>query len=251
MTLGFSRDDAGKFIKAYIEKKIFKEDPFVTLDQVGVGQLMKIAVEKGRKVKKDMKMGICGEHGGDPCIREILPSRGPNLRLLLLRSACPSRAVSGRAGGHRRQIEVDLQPKINVVGAGFHPRGHWRGPNHKRAGISGRGPALFCFQSSSPAASGGGPSHLRHPLRGHWGRGSTQSHPSPGRGSRGAFVCPLRCGLSYPKPGSPPSKTAVGQRGTAGLELNTCLSRLTEPKATSGPNEIWRRLQWNHCFPSV
>src|SRR5258706_8462459 len=51
MTLGFSRDDAGKFIKAYLEKKIFKDDPFQTLDQVGVGQLMKIAVEKGRKVK--------------------------------------------------------------------------------------------------------------------------------------------------------------------------------------------------------
>ncbi len=66
MTLGFSRDDAGKFIKVYLDKKIFKEDPFQTLDQVGVGQLMKIAVEKGRKVKKDLKLGICGEHGGDP-----------------------------------------------------------------------------------------------------------------------------------------------------------------------------------------
>lgn len=66
MTLGFSRDDAGKFIKAYIEAKIFKEDPFQTLDQVGVGQLMQGAVTKGRKVKKDLKCGICGEHGGDP-----------------------------------------------------------------------------------------------------------------------------------------------------------------------------------------
>jgi pyruvate,orthophosphate dikinase len=66
MTLGFSRDDAGKFIKAYLEKKIFKDDPFQTLDQVGVGQLMKIALEKGRKTKKDLKCGICGEHGGDP-----------------------------------------------------------------------------------------------------------------------------------------------------------------------------------------
>ena len=66
MTLGFSRDDAGKFIKVYLDKKIFKDDPFVTLDQVGVGSLIKIAVEKGRKVKKDLKLGICGEHGGDP-----------------------------------------------------------------------------------------------------------------------------------------------------------------------------------------
>ena len=66
MTLGFSRDDAGKFIKVYLETKIFKEDPFQTLDQVGVGQLMRGAVEKARKVKKDLKCGICGEHGGDP-----------------------------------------------------------------------------------------------------------------------------------------------------------------------------------------
>jgi pyruvate, orthophosphate dikinase len=66
MTLGFSRDDAGKFIKVYLDKKIFKEDPFQTLDQVGVGQLMQTAVQKGRKVKKDLKLGICGEHGGDP-----------------------------------------------------------------------------------------------------------------------------------------------------------------------------------------
>ena len=66
MTLGFSRDDAGKFIKVYLDKKIFKEDPFVTLDQVGVGQLMQGAVQKARKVKKDLKCGICGEHGGDP-----------------------------------------------------------------------------------------------------------------------------------------------------------------------------------------
>jgi len=66
MTLGFSRDDAGKFIKVYLDKKIFKEDPFQTLDQDGVGQLMQSAVHKARKVKKDLKCGICGEHGGDP-----------------------------------------------------------------------------------------------------------------------------------------------------------------------------------------
>ncbi len=65
MALGFSRDDAGKFIKVYLDKKIFKDDPFQTLDQAGVGQLMQGAVAKGRKVKKDLKCGICGEHGGD------------------------------------------------------------------------------------------------------------------------------------------------------------------------------------------
>lgn len=63
---GLSRDDAGKFLPFYIEKGILREDPFITIDQEGVGSLMKIAIEKGRKVKKDLKMGICGEHGGEP-----------------------------------------------------------------------------------------------------------------------------------------------------------------------------------------
>lgn len=66
MGMGFSRDDAGKFIKVYIDKKIFKDDPFQTLDQEGIGELIKIGIEKGRKTKKDLKIGICGEHGGDP-----------------------------------------------------------------------------------------------------------------------------------------------------------------------------------------
>ena len=66
MTFGFSRDDAGKFLKEYDEKGILTEDPFQTLDQTGVGQLIKIAIEKGRKTKPDLKIGICGEHGGDP-----------------------------------------------------------------------------------------------------------------------------------------------------------------------------------------
>ena len=66
MTMGFSRDDAGKFIRVYQDQKILKSDPFQTLDQDGVGQLVEMAVKKGRKVKKDLKVGICGEHGGDP-----------------------------------------------------------------------------------------------------------------------------------------------------------------------------------------
>ena len=66
-TFGFSRDDAeGKFMPTYIEKKIFPESPFIVLDRDGVGELMKIAVEKGRKVKPDLEIGICGEHGGEP-----------------------------------------------------------------------------------------------------------------------------------------------------------------------------------------
>jgi len=66
MTYGFSRDDAGKFLGAYYDKKIFENDPFAKLDQTGVGKLMEMAVELGKKVRPDMHLGICGEHGGDP-----------------------------------------------------------------------------------------------------------------------------------------------------------------------------------------
>ncbi len=66
MTFGFSRDDAGKFLDAYYDAKIFESDPFAKLDQTGVGQLMEMAVEKGKKVRSSLHCGICGEHGGDP-----------------------------------------------------------------------------------------------------------------------------------------------------------------------------------------
>jgi len=66
MTFGYSRDDAGKFLPVYIEKGILKNDPFQVLDQGGVGQLVKMGVDKGRGVKSDLKVGICGEHGGEP-----------------------------------------------------------------------------------------------------------------------------------------------------------------------------------------
>src|SRR4029077_10849475 len=106
MTLGFSRDDAGKFIKVYLDKKIFKDDPFQTLDQVGVGQLMQIAVHKGRQVQKDLKCGICGEHGGDPasvkfCHRINLnyvscsPYRVPIARLAAAQAVIEGKSKSG------------------------------------------------------------------------------------------------------------------------------------------------------------
>jgi pyruvate,orthophosphate dikinase len=75
-TLGFSRDDAGKFTKAYIDKKIFTADPFQTLDQDGVGKLIKMAVGLGRSVKPKLKIGICGEHGGDPASVEFCNGAG-------------------------------------------------------------------------------------------------------------------------------------------------------------------------------
>src|SRR5581483_7388260 len=66
MTFGYSRDDAGKFLVPYLEQKILPTDPFETIDQQGVGQLMKTAVQKAKPVRPDSKLGICGEHGGDP-----------------------------------------------------------------------------------------------------------------------------------------------------------------------------------------
>ena len=65
MTFGYSRDDAGKFIREYLERRILPEDPFETIDRKGVGELMRIAVEKGRKTRPDLSVGICGEHGGE------------------------------------------------------------------------------------------------------------------------------------------------------------------------------------------
>ncbi len=64
--LALSRDDAGKFLPGYVDRKIYKEDPFVSIDQEGVGEMMRMGVERGRKVRKDLELGICGEHGGDP-----------------------------------------------------------------------------------------------------------------------------------------------------------------------------------------
>jgi pyruvate,orthophosphate dikinase len=66
MTYGFSRDDAGKYIKNYLNEKILKEDPFKSVDQNGVGKLMKLSIELGRKTRPGLHVGICGEQGGDP-----------------------------------------------------------------------------------------------------------------------------------------------------------------------------------------
>ncbi len=76
MTFGFSRDDAGKFLGDYYEKKIYESDPFVKLDQVGVGKLVKMAAELGRKTRPDIHLGICGEHGGNPATVEFCHNIG-------------------------------------------------------------------------------------------------------------------------------------------------------------------------------
>ena len=76
MTFGFSRDDAGKFLDSYYKTKIYESDPFAKLDQKGVGQLVKMAVEKGRATRPDIKLGICGEHGGEPSSVEFCHNIG-------------------------------------------------------------------------------------------------------------------------------------------------------------------------------
>jgi len=78
MTYGFSRDDAGKFLDAYYDQKIFENDPFAKLDQVGVGKLMEMAIKLGKAVRPDLHIGICGEHGGDPTSVEFCHKIGLN-----------------------------------------------------------------------------------------------------------------------------------------------------------------------------
>jgi len=78
MTFGFSRDDAGKFLDSYYQAKIYESDPFARLDQTGVGQLVEMAAKKGRAVRSDIKLGICGEHGGDPSSIEFCHKIGLN-----------------------------------------------------------------------------------------------------------------------------------------------------------------------------
>ena len=77
-TFGISRDDSGKFLNDYIDNKIFDVDPFVSIDQNGVGELVEIASTRGRKTNKNIKLGICGEHGGDPKSIEFCSRTGLN-----------------------------------------------------------------------------------------------------------------------------------------------------------------------------
>ena len=102
MTYGFSRDDAGKFLEDYYKKGIFESDPFAHVDQEGVGALMKIAVEKGRSTRPDIKLGICGEHGGDPASVEFCHQLGLTYvscspyRVPLARLAAAQAVVKGK-----------------------------------------------------------------------------------------------------------------------------------------------------------
>ena len=102
MTYGFSRDDAGSFIPLYLEQNILHHDPFSSIDISGVGRLVATAVELGRKTKPDMKMGVCGEHGGDPRSIEFFYKTGLNyvscspFRVPVARLAAAQAAIAAR-----------------------------------------------------------------------------------------------------------------------------------------------------------
>ena len=100
MTFGYSRDDAGKFLKIYKEKGILKTDPFEVLDQKGVGQLVRMGVEKGRSTKPTLKVGICGEHGGEPSSVKFCAKLGMNYV-----SCSPYRVPIARVAAAQAAIE--------------------------------------------------------------------------------------------------------------------------------------------------
>ena len=93
-TFGFSRDDVNKILPTYLEEGILKQDPFAALDREGVGQLVKMATERGRKTRPDLKVGICGEHGGEPSSVEFCHQVGLNYV-----SCSPFRVSNREAGG--------------------------------------------------------------------------------------------------------------------------------------------------------
>jgi pyruvate,orthophosphate dikinase len=103
LTFGFSRDDAGKFLGAYQERKILERDPFQSIDTVGVGQLVAMACEKGRKTRPDLKLGICGEHGGDPSSVHFFHKVGLNYV-----SASPYRVPVARLAAAHAALHVKV-----------------------------------------------------------------------------------------------------------------------------------------------
>ena len=104
MTFGFSRDDAGKFLNSYYENKIYEQDPFAKLDQTGVGQLVQMAAEKGKATRPNIKLGICGEHGGDPASVEFCHKAG-----LTYVSCSPFRVPIARLAAAQAAIKANQE----------------------------------------------------------------------------------------------------------------------------------------------
>jgi len=125
-TLGVSRDDAGRFLRSYVEKEIYAKDPFEVLDRDGVGQLMRMAVEKGRRARPGLKLGICGEHGGDPSSIQFChliglnyascsPFRVPIARLAAARAALLN--APAKLGGKAVSARVEAKRPVKKSGA--------------------------------------------------------------------------------------------------------------------------------------
>ncbi|MDR1101262.1 MAG: pyruvate, phosphate dikinase [Clostridiales bacterium] len=112
MAFGFSRDDAGKFLSDYYEKKIFESDPFQRIDRSGVGQLVQIAAQKGRQTRPDIKLGICGEHGGEPTSVEFCYQTGLNYV-----SCSPFRVPIARLAAAQARVN---NPQVTPVTTGAH-----------------------------------------------------------------------------------------------------------------------------------
>ncbi len=110
MTFGYSRDDSGKFLPEYVDKKILPNDPFRVLDRDGVGKLIRMAVEKGRGVRKDLKVGICGEHGGEPSSVEFCHLVGLNYV-----SCSPYRVPIARLAAAQAAIKKERNVKVSTT----------------------------------------------------------------------------------------------------------------------------------------
>ena len=123
MTFGFSRDDAGKFLGAYYDTKIYESDPFARLDQTGVGQLVEMAAKKGRSVRPDLHLGICGEHGGDPSSVEFCHKVGLDyvscspFRVPIARLAAAQAAIKEDQAEAEDEIDIKAEVEVRVTAA--------------------------------------------------------------------------------------------------------------------------------------
>lgn len=118
LTLGFSRDDAGKFLPYYLKNGIYEKDPFQSIDQKGVGMLVQMAVQKGRSVRADLELGVCGEHGGDPASVEFFHRSGLDyvscspFRVPIARLAATQAAIKDTP----KKVELKQKPELETVG---------------------------------------------------------------------------------------------------------------------------------------
>src|SRR5438552_11941729 len=110
-TFGLSRDDSGRFLPAYIDRKILRDDPFQVLDRVGVGELVRLGVERGRRTKSNLKVGICGEHGGDPSSIAFCNEIGLNYL-----SCSPYRVQVARLAAAQAALEAEAKAAAEAAG---------------------------------------------------------------------------------------------------------------------------------------